>query len=108
MAARVVCGGVHGLLPTRTVASDRQRPHRGGAGIEVGPLALSENDVVRNCEGLGQLVGLRALHITESGSDAAADVAKPGDQGTHAETSAASERWCLKTPGWFDDLEEYV
>jgi hypothetical protein len=28
-------------------------------------LALCKNDVVRNCEGLGQLVGLRALHITE-------------------------------------------
>ena len=30
-------------------------------------LAIETNDVMHDCEGLGQLVGLRALHITECG-----------------------------------------
>ena len=31
----------------------------------VARLAIANNSVVRDCEGLGQLVGLRALYITE-------------------------------------------
>ncbi len=31
----------------------------------VARLAITQNSVVRNCEGLGRLVGLRALYITE-------------------------------------------
>jgi hypothetical protein len=58
------------VLPARQVAHNcrrrRGRRDRFGAAIAV-ELAITCNSVVRDCEGLDQLVGLRALCITECG-----------------------------------------